>query len=51
MGLTVVSDNLITHGVVPQPTFDEIFEEPWRDDLEFACENAARINVTIGRQK
>jgi len=41
----VVSDDLVSQGIVPQSSFGQFFKKVRVDDLEFSCENPAGVNV------
>src|SRR5277367_4775971 len=43
-GTTVRNDSVL-HIVRPETKVDKVFEQPWIDNLEFASQHAARIDV------
>jgi len=45
--LTVVRNDHVLHLIIPQAEVDEFTEEPGADDLEFASENTAGVDVAV----
>ena len=44
---TVVCDDHVFHGIIPETEVDELAEEPGADDLEFTGEDTASVNVAM----
>jgi hypothetical protein len=47
---SVVSDDGVLHGVVPETAVHEVTKEPRVDDLELSGEDSARVDVAVGRR-
>ena len=47
MHCTVVCDDHVFHGIIPETEVDELAEEPGADDLEFTGEDTASVNVAM----